>query len=57
MTADALGRRESVTATVEDWQSFPTLQEALSRVNPHVGFNIEVKYPMQYTVGTYYSIC
>ncbi|KAK6049532.1 hypothetical protein COOONC_12962, partial [Cooperia oncophora] len=35
----------------EDFKPFPTLVEALSKVDPDVGFNVEVKYPMMQTNG------
>ncbi|XP_014661601.1 PREDICTED: glycerophosphocholine phosphodiesterase GPCPD1-like isoform X2 [Priapulus caudatus] len=36
----------------DDNCSFATLEETLKRVNIHVGFNIEVKYPMETVGGT-----
>lgn len=35
----------------EDFKPFPTLVEALSKVDPDVGFNVEVKYPMMQSVS------
>ncbi|XGW08327.1 hypothetical protein V3C99_011000 [Haemonchus contortus] len=35
----------------EDFKPFPTLVEALSKVDPDVGFNVEVKYPMMQSNG------
>ncbi|XP_014663567.1 PREDICTED: glycerophosphocholine phosphodiesterase GPCPD1-like [Priapulus caudatus] len=49
---EALVRRSSSATTIDDWQPFPTLEEALNRVNSHVGFNVEVKYPMRNMDGT-----
>lgn len=37
----------------EEHQPFPTLQQALEVLNPHVGFNIEIKWTMQMADGTY----
>lgn len=34
--------------SIGDHQPFPRLVDALNGVGPHIGFNIEVKYPMQY---------
>ena len=34
----------------EDHQPFPTLQHALEHVDPHVGFNVEIKWTMQLKV-------
>lgn len=38
---------------LEDHQPFPTLHQALDSVDPHVGFNIEIKWTMQLKDGTY----
>lgn len=38
---------------LEDHQPFPTLQQVLEVLNPHVGFNIEIKWTMQMADGTY----
>ncbi|RCN39603.1 glycerophosphodiester phosphodiesterase family protein, partial [Ancylostoma caninum] len=35
----------------EDFKPFPTLVEALTKVDPDVGFNVEVKYPMMQSNG------
>uniref|UniRef100_A0A0K0CV86 GP-PDE domain-containing protein n=1 Tax=Angiostrongylus cantonensis TaxID=6313 RepID=A0A0K0CV86_ANGCA len=35
----------------EDFKPFPTLVEALAKVDPDVGFNVEVKYPMMQSNG------
>ncbi|CAI5442386.1 unnamed protein product [Caenorhabditis angaria] len=35
----------------EDFKPFPTLTEALTKVDPDVGFNVEVKYPMMQNNG------
>ncbi|CAD6193768.1 unnamed protein product [Caenorhabditis auriculariae] len=35
----------------EDFKPFPTLMEALVKVDPDVGFNVEVKYPMMQNNG------
>ncbi|XP_063223279.1 glycerophosphocholine phosphodiesterase GPCPD1 isoform X2 [Bacillus rossius redtenbacheri] len=37
----------------DDHQPFPTLQQALEVIDPHVGFNIEIKWNMQLQDGTY----
>ncbi|KAK7872401.1 hypothetical protein R5R35_007014 [Gryllus longicercus] len=37
----------------EDHQPFPTLQKVLEVVDPHVGFNIEIKWTMQLQDGSY----
>lgn len=42
---------EQADANDEDYNPFPSLETALQIVNEHVGFNIEVKYPMQMKVG------
>lgn len=34
----------------DDHQPFPTLQHALEHLDPHVGFNIEIKWTMQLKV-------
>ncbi|XP_077486025.1 glycerophosphocholine phosphodiesterase GPCPD1-like [Amblyomma americanum] len=36
-----------------DNQPFPTLQHVLETVNPEVGFNVEIKCPMQFRDGTW----
>lgn len=38
---------------LEDHQPFPTLRQALESLNPHVGFNVEIKWTMQLKDGTY----
>ncbi|XP_050306833.1 glycerophosphocholine phosphodiesterase GPCPD1 isoform X2 [Anthonomus grandis grandis] len=38
---------------LEDHQPFPTLQQVLETLNPHVGFNIEIKWTMKLENGTY----
>ncbi|RZC36940.1 glycerophosphocholine phosphodiesterase GPCPD1-like [Asbolus verrucosus] len=38
---------------LEDHQPFPTLQHVLEVLNPHVGFNIEIKWTMQLLDGSY----
>lgn len=35
----------------DDHQPFPTLQHALEHLDPHVGFNIEIKWTMQLKVS------
>jgi glycerophosphocholine phosphodiesterase GPCPD1 len=35
---------------LEEHQPFPTLQQALYSLDPHVGFNIEIKWTMQLKV-------
>ncbi|CAF1313932.1 unnamed protein product [Rotaria sordida] len=30
---------------------FPTLQELFEQLDPHLGFNVEIKYPMEYRQG------
>jgi hypothetical protein len=35
---------------LEEHQPFPTLHRALDSVDPHVGFNIEIKWTMQLKV-------
>nr|CAD7452365.1 unnamed protein product [Timema tahoe] len=37
----------------DDHQPFPTLQQALETLDPHTGFNIEIKWNMQLQDGTY----
>ncbi|KAL3281402.1 hypothetical protein HHI36_004611 [Cryptolaemus montrouzieri] len=37
----------------EEHQPFPTLQQVLEVLNPHVGFNIEIKWTMQLHDGSY----
>ncbi|CAB3405209.1 unnamed protein product [Caenorhabditis bovis] len=50
-------RKENVKKLVEqgemeeDFKPFPTLVEALTKVDPDVGFNVEVKYPMMQNNG------
>ncbi|EEC08260.1 glycerophosphoryl diester phosphodiesterase, putative [Ixodes scapularis] len=38
---------------LEDNQPFPTLQHVLEAVDPSVGFNVEIKCPMQFRDGTW----
>jgi glycerophosphocholine phosphodiesterase GPCPD1 len=38
---------------LEDHQPFPTLQHILEVLNPHVGFNIEIKWTMQLLDGSF----
>ncbi|XP_077527185.1 glycerophosphocholine phosphodiesterase GPCPD1-like [Haemaphysalis longicornis] len=38
---------------LEDNQPFPTLQHVLDAVEPSVGFNVEIKCPMQFRDGTW----
>ncbi|XP_060517744.1 glycerophosphocholine phosphodiesterase GPCPD1-like [Cylas formicarius] len=38
---------------LEDHQPFPTLQQVLETLNPHVGFNIEIKWTMKLHDGSY----
>lgn len=38
---------------LEDHQPFPTLQQVLEVLNPHVGFNIEIKWTMKLNDGSY----
>ncbi|CAO4364288.1 unnamed protein product [Caenorhabditis nigoni] len=40
-----------VSEEEEDFKPFPTLVEALTKVDPDVGFNVEVKYPMMQNNG------
>nr|CAD7427125.1 unnamed protein product [Timema monikensis] len=37
----------------DEHQPFPTLQQALETLDPHTGFNIEIKWNMQLQDGTY----
>ncbi|VDM57352.1 unnamed protein product [Angiostrongylus costaricensis] len=52
-----LKKKENVKKLVEDddetedFKPFPTLVEALAKVDPDVGFNVEVKYPMMQSNG------
>ena len=39
------------TGTERVWSLFPTLQELFEQLDPHLGFNIEIKYAMQYRQG------
>lgn len=36
---------------LEEHQPFPTLQQALETLDPHVGFNVEIKWTMQLKVN------
>lgn len=36
----------------DDHQPFPTLEMALSVIDPHVGFNVEIKWDMELKDGT-----
>lgn len=36
---------------LEEHQPFPTLQQVLEALDPHVGFNIEIKWTMQLKVS------
>lgn len=38
---------------LEEHQPFPKLQQVLEVLDPHVGFNIEIKWTMQLKDGTY----
>ncbi|XP_031343749.1 glycerophosphocholine phosphodiesterase GPCPD1-like isoform X2 [Photinus pyralis] len=38
---------------LEDHQPFPTLQQLLEVLDPHVGFNVEIKWTMQLHDGSY----
>ncbi|XP_069697586.1 glycerophosphocholine phosphodiesterase GPCPD1-like isoform X2 [Periplaneta americana] len=38
---------------LEEHQPFPTLRQALDSLEPHVGFNVEIKWTMQLKDGTY----
>lgn len=38
---------------LEEHQPFPTLQQVLEVLNPHIGFNIEIKWNMQLLDGSY----
>lgn len=38
---------------LDDHQPFPTLQQILETLEPHTGFNIEIKWTMQLKDGTY----
>ena len=38
---------------LEEHQPFPTLKQVLEVLDPHVGFNIEIKWTMQLKDGTY----
>lgn len=51
--ADGEERHHHVTGEADeafDLRSFPTLIEALQRVEEHAGFNVEIKYPMRLKV-------
>ncbi|XP_046443708.1 glycerophosphocholine phosphodiesterase GPCPD1-like [Daphnia pulex] len=37
----------------DDHQPFPTLQRALEHLDPHVGFNVEIKWTMQLKDGSF----
>ena len=37
---------------LEEHQPFPTLKQVLEVLDPHVGFNIEIKWTMQLKVGS-----
>ena len=37
----------------ERHQPFPTLQQAFQHLDPHVGFNVEIKWTMKLKDGTY----
>ena len=39
----------------DDHQPFPTLQSTLERLEPHVGFNVEIKWTMQLKVTVQYQ--
>uniref|UniRef100_A0A1L8DC78 GP-PDE domain-containing protein n=1 Tax=Nyssomyia neivai TaxID=330878 RepID=A0A1L8DC78_9DIPT len=38
---------------LDEHQPFPTLAKALETIDPHVGFNVEVKWSMRYADGTW----
>ena len=38
---------------IDDHQPFPTLEEAFQHLDPHVGFNVEIKWTMKLKDGTY----
>uniref|UniRef100_A0A7G3AJJ2 GP-PDE domain-containing protein n=1 Tax=Lutzomyia longipalpis TaxID=7200 RepID=A0A7G3AJJ2_LUTLO len=38
---------------LDEHQPFPTLAKALETIDPHVGFNVEVKWSMRYSDGTW----
>ena len=46
------GSRSQEPEELDDYKPFPTLAEALTKVDPDVGFNVEVKYPMMQAVST-----
>ena len=41
---------------LEEHQPFPTLRQALDSLDPHVGFNVEIKWTMQRKVCLAYCI-
>lgn len=38
---------------LEEHQPFPTLQEVMETIDPHVGFNVELKWTMEMNDGTF----
>ncbi|GAB0098382.1 glycerophosphocholine phosphodiesterase GPCPD1 [Sergentomyia squamirostris] len=42
---------------LEEHQPFPTLAKALDIIDPHVGFNIEIKWSMRFSDGTRETGC
>ncbi|XP_035446358.2 glycerophosphocholine phosphodiesterase GPCPD1 isoform X1 [Spodoptera frugiperda] len=38
---------------LEEHQPFPTLEETLKKIDPHVGFNVELKWTMELKDGTF----
>jgi len=46
-TTDQLGQQDE-----KKFRSlFPTLQELFEKLDPHLGFNVEIKYAMEYRQG------
>ena len=39
-------------ADLEDHEEFPTLEKALNTIDPHAGFNIEIKWDMENKDGS-----
>lgn len=47
-----MGSHHLENDSMEDNQPFPTLDLAFQTLDPHVGFNIEIKWTMQLEVGS-----
>lgn len=43
----------AIDETDERHQPFPTLRQAFQKIDPHVGFNVEIKWTMKLKDGTY----